>query len=567
MKWPYKLQSRGVVVASTLLATLLGSFAFWDPLVIDDRAQVARLTLQSAGSVRSALRAEMATLFLFQTAFAKSLATRGALVGEQPKLESRRFLDGHPAHLRIQWVDTRHRVRWSVDRGDERQRDAADLVAGPELTRALDAASDRRVADVALSRAFRLPSGNTATHVVVPLWNGDALDGFLVTLLDTNAALNAIVANHRWPGYSVAVLDDGLEVFRTPGSTSEHEQAWARETELQLAGTIWRVRVWPEAEALADVRSALPEVALILGGLLGFALMRTVHFARAAQSRAEQLREAHDDLEQRVRERTLELRNTNESLQGEVAERVRAEQLLRSLSGRLLQLQDEERRRIARELHDSTAQTLGAVAINVDKAQQMAQGCADRQLGIVLRESAAFLDQAVLEIRTLSYLLHPPMLDDLGLEYVLAWYARGFSSRSGIDVRVNVEPALGRLPRDVELTVFRIVQEALTNVHRHSGSRTASVALCCDGDTVVLEITDQGRGIPAHVLTPTPGTTAELGVGITGMRERVRQLGGQIAIVSDATRTTVRTVLPLPAATNIVAAQTDWAHANCDAPE
>lgn len=567
MRWRHKLESRGVVVASTLLATLLGSFAFWDPLVIDDRARAARLTLQSADSVRTALRAEMATLFLLQTALAKSLAASGPPVREQPTLESRRFLDEHPAHLRIQWVDTTYRVRWSVDRGDGRQRDAGALVVGPELRRALDAASDRRMADGALSRAFRLPSGATAAHVVVPMRKGDALDGFLVVLLDINATLNAIVANHRWPGYSVAVLDDGLEVLRTPGSTSEYEQAWARETELQLAGTTWRVRVWPEAEALADIRSALPEVALILGGFLGFALMRTVHFARAAQSRAEQLREAHDDLEQRVRERTLELRNANESLQAEVTERLRAEQLLRSLSGRLLQLQDEERRRIARELHDSTAQTLGAVAINVDKAQQMAQGCADPQLGIVLRESAAFLDRAVLEIRTLSYLLHPPMLDDLGLEYVLAWYARGFSSRSGIDVRVNVEPALGRLPRDVELTVFRIVQEALTNVHRHSGSRTASVALCRHGDTVVLEITDQGRGIPAPVLTPTRGTTAELGVGITGMRERVRQLGGQIAITSDAAGTTIRTILPSPAATNSIAAQADRAEVNCEVPE
>ena len=567
MRWRHKLESRGVVVASTLLATLLGSFAFWDPLVIDDRARAARVTLQSADSVRTALRAEMATLFSVQKAHAKLLAARGPLVGEQPKLESRRFLDEHPAHLRIQWVDATYRVRWSVDRGDERQTDASALVVGPELRRALDAASDRRMADVALSRAFRLPSGDTATHVVVPMRKGDALDGFLVAVLDINATLNAIVANHRWPGYSVAVLDNGLEVLRTPGSTSEYEQAWARETELQLAGTTWRVRVWPEAEALADIRSALPEVALILGGFLGFALMRTVHFARAAQSRAEQLREAHDDLEQRVRERTLELRKANESLRAEVTERVRAEQLLRSLSGRLLQLQDEERRRIARELHDSTAQTLGAVAINMDKAQHMAQGCADPQLGIVLRESAAFVDQAVLEIRTLSYLLHPPMLDDLGLEYVLAWYARGFSSRSGIDVRVNVEPELGRLPRDVELTVFRIVQEALTNVHRHSGSRTASVALCRDGDTVVLEIADQGRGIPAPVLTPTRGTTAELGVGITGMRERVRQLSGQIAISSDAAGTTIRTILPSPAATNIIAAQADRAEVNCEAPE
>jgi signal transduction histidine kinase len=253
----------------------------------------------------------------------------------------------------------------------------------------------------------------------------------------------------------------------------------------------------------------------------------------------------------RVGERTAALRRANAELEAEVAERRHAEESLRDLSGRLLHLQDEERRRIARELHDSTTQLLAASAISIDQAHHLVDERGDSRLAGLLRDSMASLERVRQEIRTVSYLLHPPILDELGLEYVLRWYAEGFRQRSGIAVELDVRPQLGRLPDDVEMAFFRITQEALTNVRRHSGSHVVRIALTRDDESATLTISDLGRGIPPGVLDGTGSTIANLGVGIAGMRERVRQLGGKLQIEGTSKGTIICAVLPvspLPAA-------------------
>ena len=277
--------------------------------------------------------------------------------------------------------------------------------------------------------------------------------------------------------------------------------------------------------------------------------MLTFYFGRAAQARSRELRQARDELELRVHRRTEELERANDDLEAQILERRRAEDSLRHLSGRLLQLQDEERRRIARELHDSTTQVLGALAINMDQAQRLARQDESSSLADIIGDSRELLDDVSREIRTVSYVLHPPMLDELGLEYVLPWFVEGFSKRSGIAVDMDIQKDIGRLPADVETTLFRIAQEAMTNVHRHSGSNTARIALHRDAGSATLEIEDQGRGLPPDVLEPTRHATAGLGIGIAGMRERVRQLGGRLDISGSSRGTAVRVVLPLASRT------------------
>ncbi len=243
------------------------------------------------------------------------------------------------------------------------------------------------------------------------------------------------------------------------------------------------------------------------------------------------LREAHEQLEQRVRERTAELEA--------------AHQALRMLSGRLLQAQDEERRRIARELHDSAGQLVAALNMNLVPIQAEA-GKLGEQFTRAVDESLELVDQLSQELRTISHLLHPPMLDEAGLEFALQWFVEGFAQRSKIDVDFESTPDLGRLPREVETTIFRIVQESLTNIHRHSGSRTAAVRLNRDAEQVTVEIEDQGKGMPG-------GSTVRMraGVGIQGMRERVRQLGGLLEIRSSpGAGTTVTVTLPLHTTSN-----------------
>ncbi|MBI3669800.1 MAG: PAS domain S-box protein [Acidobacteria bacterium] len=276
-------------------------------------------------------------------------------------------------------------------------------------------------------------------------------------------------------------------------------------------------------------------------GLLVMSIIRDVTERRRA---AEALQRAHDELEMRVRVRTAELERANRELQMEIVERKLAEESLRHLSGQLLHLQDGERRRIARELHDSTAQTLIALTTNLAIVQESAS-LPDPQARKALADALAFGEQCCSEIRTISYLLHPPLLDELGLVSALQWYAEGFSERSGISLDLDMPTELGRLPEEIERTVFRLVQEALANIHRHSGSRTAKVRVVRDGTGLVLEVIDYGRGIPSRMAGRSGAGVSPLGVGILGMRERVRQLQGSLEIESSSSGTTVRAVLPI----------------------
>jgi PAS domain S-box-containing protein len=228
----------------------------------------------------------------------------------------------------------------------------------------------------------------------------------------------------------------------------------------------------------------------------------------------------------------------------DVSERKRAEESLRELSGRLLRSQDEERRRIARELHDSTAQSLAALGMDlvlVKKAASTLGPKARRSLD----EGLALAEQCTREIRTLAYLLHPPTLDDVGLASAIRWYVKGFIERSRIPVELTLSEHLPRLASDAETALFRVVQESLTNIHRHSGSQTASIRVTHDQAGITLRVRDRGRGLPRIVRRSPDGPLAGLGVGLAGMSERVRQLGGWLEIDSSRRGTTVKVTMPI----------------------
>ena len=245
-------------------------------------------------------------------------------------------------------------------------------------------------------------------------------------------------------------------------------------------------------------------------------------------------KELRDQLEDRVRVRTEELQKKNQVL----SEQART---VRELSGRLLQVQDEERRRLARELHDSAGQLIAAVQMNLIPIELEADRLGP-DLSKSIRESLEFLRQLSEELRTVSHLLHPPLLDEAGLASALRWYVEGFSERSKINVQLDLAPELGRLPADVEVTLFRVVQECLTNIHRHSGSKQATIRVFGSPQEISLEVRDYGKGIGSH---DNGSSQPRSGVGIQGMRERVRQLNGHFEVqsLSDGTQVTAR--LPL----------------------
>ena len=221
----------------------------------------------------------------------------------------------------------------------------------------------------------------------------------------------------------------------------------------------------------------------------------------------------------------------------------RAEYAIRWLSGRLLQLRDDERRRLARDLHDSLGQILSAVKMNLSYLARDTSHLDERGRNAVT-ESRELIDSCIKEVRTLSHLLHPPMLDEVGLLPAIRWFVTGFSQRSGVDVKLDLPATLQRFPIELEIAIFRVVQESLTNVHRHSGSPTAIVSLGVEDSQVHLKVTDHGRGIPPQALSARQEDSS-IGIGLLGMRERMRQLGGQLEIDSQGQGTAVHVILPL----------------------
>ena len=360
----------------------------------------------------------------------------------------------------------------------------------------------------------------------------DAVRDYAIFTLDARGHVSSWNQGaERLNGYTASeILGRHFSRFFTPEDTRtgkpqvELERA---QTEGRVEDEGWRVRkdgsrFWANA-VLTAIRDQS-------GQLIGFAkVMR--------------------DFTERMRGQSA-LERSNVELAAEVTERKSAEQRLaaseqwlRELSLRLLSTQDEERRRIGRELHDSLGQYLALLKLKLETvltpsvvAQASAQPVA---------ECVRLAEEAIKEVRTISYLLYPPMLEELGLKSAIPWYLEGFSKRSNIQTTFDADPAFDRLPRDKELALFRVLQESLTNVHRHSGSPDATVRLSLANGSAILEVQDRGKGIPSPLLEQAgEDWMGSLGVGLRGMDERMRQLGGKLEVASTDHGTVVRAVVP-----------------------
>ena len=250
--------------------------------------------------------------------------------------------------------------------------------------------------------------------------------------------------------------------------------------------------------------------------------------ADEAERARRELKAINETLETRVQQRTAELQRHISEVQ--------------KLSSFLLQAQDEERRRISRELHDSTGQLLVALKLNVNQLKSEF-GNANPEGQRLLQDTEAVVEEMSRQLRTMSYLLHPPLLDEAGLVSALRWYVDGFATRSSLKVTLDVPGHLGRLPQVLETTIFRLVQESLTNIHRHSESKTGSIRIVTEDDEVLVEVSDEGKGFSFD--SEVEGRTARPGVGILGMRERVHRFGGTLEILSGSSGTHVIAKLPV----------------------
>mgnify|MGYP001283973103 CR=1 FL=1 len=235
--------------------------------------------------------------------------------------------------------------------------------------------------------------------------------------------------------------------------------------------------------------------------------------------REDLLRQSHDELESQVEHRTSSLRQ---------------------LSADLMRVRDDERRKIARELHDSIGQYLAALKMNLARLKE----CLPGGNAQVLADSEQVVDQCLSETRTISHLLHPPLLDESGLPSAAKWYLEGFSNRSGIEVALHIQDNFGRLPQDVEIALFRVLQECLTNVHRHSESKQVDITIRLDGGEASVTIRDYGRGFSSQQLQDVQSGRSR-GLGLTGLRERIAVLGGLFEVVQEEPGASIRVTLPL----------------------
>ncbi|HEX4593493.1 MAG TPA: PAS domain-containing protein, partial [Bryobacteraceae bacterium] len=244
-------------------------------------------------------------------------------------------------------------------------------------------------------------------------------------------------------------------------------------------------------------------------------------------------------------EDVTEHRKSRQALEKQAELLKQSEETLRRLSAYLMTLQDEERRRIARELHDSTGQKLAAAKLQLDSLVKSGN---IKSYENIVAEAAQWIDECFQEVRTLSQLLHPPLLDEAGLISATRWMVDGFSARANIKVELVITGEIGRLPQPVELALFRVVQESLSNIRRHSEATKARIKLVRQDSAVRMEINDNGKGIPPQVLARSGHGNQVIGVGILGMRERLAQLGGILDIESSQAGTTVKVSVPLAAA-------------------
>jgi signal transduction histidine kinase len=311
----------------------------------------------------------------------------------------------------------------------------------------------------------------------------------------------------------IAVMDESIQLKRTGKSTLEAQAAITRQIVAAAEETDNLVQQMYDAEdqllterqARVARSSAITSAVLVVSFLMALALFALHHRLLTEQAAA----------------------------------RSRAEAAQRALSARLLSLQDEERRKFARELHDSVGQQLAALKMAISILQSRLPG------DTILQDCMKLLDDSISETRTISHLLHPPLLDEAGLNSASRWFVEGFGKRSGIDVNLDIHDAETRLPAPVELVLFRVLQESLTNVHRHSGATRADVSLQMSGNRALLRVKDYGRGMPPSVLQSIREERAGVGVGLAGMTERIREMGGHLEIRSSAAGTEILARVPV----------------------
>jgi signal transduction histidine kinase len=501
------------------VVAVAASLILWHALREQERAQTERVVKLATYSIRADMIADMNIRILGLVRLAKLWEIWEKPRENEFRLHTSLYISHEPGCVAVGWVTPGLDINWAVPvDGDVAIRQLTLSMQGEER-HLLD--SSLQTHEAIVGHSVLLSQEERFLPVWVPIFEKSAFQGYIVGVFRVHTLLDDITSDHADLGYEVVVVEGQDPIYYLSSAIPKNK--WAQETTVPLPGAKWRLQIWPSTKAMPDTYP-LSQVVLMGGIFVALQLTLTVYLAQKARLWARHVEAA------------------NQGLMKENAERRRAEESMHQLSARLLQVQDEERRHIARELHDSTAQTMYGVAIKLRLIAE-SESVRDPESDQLLTESRQLAEQCLSEMRTMAYLLHPPSLDELGLVPACRSLVKGFTERSGILVDLKAPADLDRLPREMETALFRVMQESLSNIHRHSGSKTACIQLLQSDHEIRLEVSDQGRGLVREVLDREIDHT-KLGVGIAGMRERIRQLGGQLEIRSSSKGTIVIAVLP-----------------------
>ncbi len=452
------------------------------------------------------------------------------------------YIEHEPDYHAIAWVDTDLQVRWIFPvQGNQ---DMLNHNLGVEERHAITLSAARTKRQVQLTRSVEVGQDNKGFAVYVPIFLGDASGGFIGGLFHIQALFDTLLRDSSVQGYALAVFDGDEEIYTRTQAGQQYRQAWIHEVPITLHNITWRMRVLPSAALLAGKQSALPDVVLVGGLLFAILVSLLLELMRTARLRAHTIIQANQDLhseigsrrqvelelrghrehlEELVQERTSELSTSNTRLSQEIVQREEAQHQLRQLTDHLLSIREEEGARIAREIHDELGQAM--MALNMDVYWLSDRIPKDQpQLKAKSQEILDLIATTIEAIRRIASNLRPSLLDDLGLEAAIHWYLEQFEKRSGIECEpsINVGDALFTDP--CSTVVFRIFQEALTNISRHAEATKVRVDLQVEKDALILSVKDNGKGISKKEIQQGGG------FGLLGIRERAQSIKGTVEI-------------------------------------
>jgi len=529
-------KSRSLALESgTGLAIL--TVILWQSLLTQERLQSTHFVESQAAHLSAEIEDNIDHQILALSRMARRWEDQGGAPQPLWRADAARYLQDNPGLQAISWVDSSMVVRWVESlQGNEAARDL-HLDFEPRRTQALETARLERA--VTATRTIELVQGGKAFIAYFPLYIDDRFDGYIGAVFRINKLLDSIVTKSASKGFELELFEDNEAIYRRVEPGAVYEPTVFREQTLDIVNHDWRLRLQPSQALLAELGSPLPRVELMVGLLLALLLGLVVDRAHAARQRSTAL--AIEVAERKQAEE--ELRRHREHLEELVADRTReledSRQQLRDLAVHLQTVREEERARIARDVHDELGQVLTALNMDVHWLQEhLTENQAEVKRKALLMHP--LIASAIESVQRITSELRPAMLDELGLGPAVQWYLDDFQERTGIKTGLTIACDEMQIDSDRATAVFRILQEALTNVARHAGAGRVNLDIRVGDGYLEVQLRDNGRGIRPSA------TSAGNALGLLGMRERALVFGGCVDIVGHSGGgTTVSLHLPL----------------------